>query len=80
MEFNWIKFEDKSPERDQRILVYKSVDMGGYYKDIYIGNYVKEYNHSQYYIVIDDRETNKNNYRLIKEFSHWAPMPEIPKN
>lgn len=74
---DWISFTDKLPEVNQKILVYKTVERGAYYEGIYLAWYAKPHTGGTY-IVIDDLETNKNNYRGVNEFSHWMPLPTKP--
>lgn len=74
----WISVRDKLPEFFDKVLVYKSTLMGGYDTGIYIAQRFTELDKREW-IVICDNETNKNNYRNIKEFSHWMPLPEPPK-
>lgn len=74
----WISFKDKLPENNDRVVVYKDVSVGGYYIGIHLGFYHQNLD-KNYYIVIDSDSTNKGNYRPLREFSHWMPLPEIPK-
>jgi hypothetical protein len=75
----WIYLKDKKPELEQMVLVYKNIDMGGYYKGIYLASYSKIYRGENIFI-IDDREINRNNHRTIEEFLCWMPLPSIPED
>jgi hypothetical protein len=75
----WISVKDRLPEPNVEVLAYRSVDMGGYYKGIHIISYCN-CNHisKDTFFVIKDNTLNRNNYRFIKEFTHWMPLPEYP--
>lgn len=73
----WINIKDNLPELCQLVLVYRCEDKGGYYRGVYIATYEKLYK-SNYIFIIEDRETNHNNYRPLSEFSHWMPLPDKP--
>ena len=72
------EFKNELPPIKERILVYKTELIGGYNPGWYIGWFViNTYYKGNYFILIDDLETNNNNYRLLKEFSHWMRLPLI---
>ena len=75
----WISVKYKFPERTERVLVYKTIHMGGYSPGIYIAHYSQSLYSNDYRFIIDDLETNQNNYRPLNEFSHWMPLPEKPR-
>lgn len=79
----WISFKDKLPELNSMFLVYKTMPAGGYYEGIYVATYQQllftRPMKITYHIVLEEMlETNKNNYRDVKEFSHWMPLPYKP--
>lgn len=75
---DWISVKDKMPKLNQRVLVYRIIHMGGYIPGIYMAIYAKPPRYDSDFFIIDDMETNTNNYRPLKEFSHWMPLPEKP--
>jgi len=80
----WVYFKDEFPDRDQEVLVYRSVHIGGYPKGIYTAICIKEKRIDEgfraFIVLRDDSCTNKNNYRPVKEFLTWMPLPELPTN
>jgi hypothetical protein len=75
---DWIVIKDQLPAYEESILLYKTGDIGGYYKGIYIGSYNK-FSANRCFFIIEDSTTDRNNIRPISEFSHWMPLPSIPK-
>lgn len=61
----------------ERILALRNIAMRGYRADWYIGYYSSHYGRDVF--MIDDCETNFNNYRSVSEFSHWMRLPYPPK-
>ena len=76
---NWIETKKELPDINEMVLVYRSVHVGNYVKGIYIATFQHMYRNKPIFI-IDDRETNQNNYRTPDEFSHWMKLPECPDN
>lgn len=74
----WIETKKEFPDLNEMVLVYKNVHMGSYAKGIYIATFQHMYRNRPVF-VIDDRETNQNNYRQPNEFSHWMSLPLIPE-
>ena len=74
----WILIDEQIPEIGNPVLVWKNRHVGGYTPGVYIASYEKR-GRDSYFFMIEDKETNHNNFRSINEFSHWMPLPDQPE-
>ena len=75
---NWISVEDKLPGIYIRFLAYKHIYTTGFPEDIYVATLKFRPENNQYYFEIVHSDSTVS-IRWIKEFSHWMPLPEKPK-
>ena len=74
----WIILKDKHPDRWNKVLVYRTTLVCGYYPGIYIA-WLQEYGSIDNLVFfIDDLSEGSNKIRPLKEFSHWMPLPNGP--
>jgi hypothetical protein len=75
----WIELIDQKPEINKEVLFYKIKALGGYDIGYYIAFYTTYFGRDMICIKELNSDSSHNELRLLSEFSHWMPLPTLPK-